>query len=268
MKYPEDFINKIICGDCLEVMKEMPDMCIDMTVTSPPYDNLREYGGHTHFPHFNFKGIANQLFRVTKLGGVVAWIVGDATMYGSESGTSFRQALCFKEIGFNLHDTMIYKKINFIPKTHNRYEQCFEYMFILSKGTVKVFNAIKIDSINAGKVIKRTDSLIEKSVGFVRNNQLRTKDKKIKENIFEYKCGTNCSTKDRVAFNHPAIFPEKLAYDHIISWSNEGDVIFDPLCGSGTTCKMAKVLNRYFIGIEINPDYCKIAEERLAQGVL
>jgi DNA modification methylase len=115
-------IDRIIEGDCLQVMKQFPDNFIDLTVTSPPYDNLRKYNGYT----FDFEGIAKDLFRVTKPGGVVVWVVGDATIDGSETGTSFKQALYFKEIGFKLHDTMIYKKNQFMPLTHNRYEQAFE----------------------------------------------------------------------------------------------------------------------------------------------
>ena len=154
MKYPDDFINQIICGDCLEVMKGISDNYIDLTVTSPPYDNLRDYKGYI----FNFEGIANELFRVTKQGGVVVWVIGDATIKGSETGTSFKQALYFKEIGFNLHDTMIYAKNNPIILTHNRYEQQFEYMFIFSKGKPKTFNPIKILNKTAGnkKQWKRT----------------------------------------------------------------------------------------------------------------
>ena len=98
---------KFIHGDCLEIMPTLADKSVDLTVTSPPYDNLRTYNGNSQF---DFEGIAKELFRVTKDGGVVVWVVGDANINGSETGTSFRQALYFKEIGFNLHDTMIYQK--------------------------------------------------------------------------------------------------------------------------------------------------------------
>jgi DNA modification methylase len=142
MKYPNDFVNKIICGDCLEVMKKIPDGSVDLVLTSPPYDNLRTYNGY----NFDFEGIAKELHRVTKDGGVIVWVVGDATIKGSETGTSFKQALYFKEIGFNLHDTMIYHKNNYPPLTHNRYEQCFEYMFVFSKRYLKSFNPIMVAS--------------------------------------------------------------------------------------------------------------------------
>jgi site-specific DNA-methyltransferase (adenine-specific) len=248
-------LNKIYQGDCLEVMKGIKDKSIDLTVTSPPYDNLRTYNGYT----FNFEEIAKELYRITKDGGVVVWVVGDATIKGSETGTSFKQALYFKEIGFNLHDTMIYSSPK-PPLTHNRYEQEFEYMFIFSKYRPKTFNPIKTECVNAGKksggTIRKTgNELLEK------NKPGLVNDKKIIGNIWRYSTGNNSST-DKIAHNHPAIFPEKLAEDHILSWSNEGDIIFDPMCGSGTTGKMAKLNNRNFIGIEISEEYCQIASER------
>ena len=132
-------INKIYNENCLDTMARMEDNFIDLTVTSPPYDNLREYNGYS----FDFENIAKELYRVTKVGGVVVWIVGDATKNGNEYGTSFKQALFFKECGFNLHDTMIYRKLNYLPITTNRYEPQFEYMFILSKSKLKTFNPIK-----------------------------------------------------------------------------------------------------------------------------
>lgn len=102
--------NYITLGDCVELMKEIPDDFIDLTVTSPPYDNLRDYNNEMTWNFEKFKEVAKELFRITKPGGVVVWVVGDATIKGSETGTSFRQALFFKDCGFNLHDTMIYKK--------------------------------------------------------------------------------------------------------------------------------------------------------------
>jgi len=249
-------LNKIINGDCVERLKDLEDVSIDLTVTSPPYDNLRTYNGYT----FDFEGIAKELYRVTKQGGVVVWVVGDATIKGSETGTSFKQALYFKEIGFNLHDTMIYRKINYIPLTHNRYEQEFEYMFILSKGKPKTFNPIKIPTKLGGKTYnpKRPRDYDNHSIRHNRTETLTYKMEKIKGNIFDYIVGAG---NDRT--NHSATFPEKLAEDHILSWSNEGDIILDPMAGSGTTLKMAKKNNRNYIGIEISKEYCDIAERRV-----
>jgi site-specific DNA-methyltransferase (adenine-specific) len=256
-------INKIYNEDCLDTMLKMSDNYLDLTVTSPPYDNLREYKGY----FFDFKNIAKELYRVTKKGGVVVWIVGDQTIKGDESGTSFKQALYFKKIGFNLHDTMIYQK-NALPKNHNRYEQDFEYMFVFSKNKLKTFNPIKIPCKFPEKQTSRKNSYF--SVTKEKNRSARSGKKrnpvkidKIKGNIWYIKTGKGHSTIDLLAFNHPAIFPEQLANDHIISWSNENELIYDPFMGSGTTAKMAYLNNRKYIGSEISEEYCKIANERL-----
>jgi len=261
----------IICNiDCVEGMKMIPNNFIDLTVTSPPYDNLRTYNGY----NFDFNSVAKELYRITKEGGVVVWVVGDATVKGSETGTSFKQALYFKEIGFNLHDTMIYAKENYVPLTHNRYEQQFEFMFIFSKNKPKKFNPIKIPCIQSGKTKKSSwtfESGSTKENSSIRSGKHR-KDEiqnvntdKIKPNIWFYGCGKNLTTKDKIAFQHPAIFPEQLANDHIISWSNEGDIVFDPMCGSGTTCKMAILNNRKYIGMDCSKEYCEITKERLEE---
>jgi len=246
--------NSIICGDCIDVMKTMPDGCIDLTVTSPPYDNLRDYKGY----NFDFEGVAKELYRVTKDGGIVVWVVGDATIKGSETGTSFKQALYFMELGFNLHDTMIYRRQN-RPLTHNRYEQHFEYMFVLSKGKPKTFNPIMKDTKIKGFV---TMTVRNKDGTEVRKDKKR-RDKCIIGNVWDIKAGNNSSTTDSFAFKHPAIFPEQLAHNHIISWSNEGDTVLDPMCGSGTTLKIAKKLGRNYIGIDCSEEYCKIAIARI-----
>jgi len=257
----EEIKNTIIQGDCLEVMKEMPDSSIDMVITSPPYDNLRDYKGYV----FDFEGIAKELFRIIKVGGVVVWVVGDATTKGSETGTSFKQALYFKEIGFNLHDTMIYLKQNPIPLTHNRYEQGFEYMFILSKGRPKTFNPIKDNTLSFGAYThRRNTGRVKESATRNREEITITKETKYRINTWKYVIGS----KKYETGIHPAPFPEQLASDHIKSWSNEGDIILDPMNGSGTTTKMAKLLNRNYIGIEISPEYCEISRQRLRQEIL
>lgn len=255
----KDYINKIIQEDCLKVMKTFESRCVDLTITSPPYDNLRNYKGYS----FDFEGIAKELFRVTKQGGVVVWVVGDATIKGSETGTSFRQALYFREIGFNLHDTMIFQKRNPIPQIYRkRYNNGFEYMFVFSKGKVKTHNPIKVDCLHAGLELNGTTYK-----NYSRNTQKRekmakpVKKQKIKGNIWSYVVGKK--KEDQEAKGHPAPFPCQLAEDHILSWSKKGDLILDPMCGSGTTCKMAKKLDRNYIGIDISEEYCKIAKERL-----
>lgn len=249
--------------DCVKAMKLMPNECIDLTVTSPPYDNLRTYNGFS----WDFETTAKELYRITKQGGVVVWVVGDATIKGSETGTSFKQALYFKEIGFNLHDTMIYHK-NSLPMNHNRYEQDFEYMFILSKGKPNTFNPIRIPCKYPEKETARQHSYFSETDEKIRKARSGKKRKpvgkdKIKGNIWYFSTGKNHSTQDNIAFKHPAIFPESLANDHIISWSNENDIVFDPFMGSGTTAKMAMLNNRKFIGCELSEEYCKIIKERL-----
>jgi site-specific DNA-methyltransferase (adenine-specific) len=252
--------NNIYNLDCLKGLKLLKDKSVDLTVTSPPYDDLRNYKGYS----FDFENIAKELYRVTKDGGVVVWVVSDKTHKGSETLTSFKQAIYFKEIGFNVHDTMIYAKENWIPLTHNRYEQQFEYMFVFSRGKPKTFNPLTMPTLHGGKTITRSKTELgeNKSVRS-RKHSLETPKEKRKPNIWTYKIGTNCTTKDSIAFQHPAIFPEQLAIDHILSWSNEGDLILDPFMGSGTVAKMAVLNKREYIGFEISEEYCKIAEERL-----
>jgi site-specific DNA-methyltransferase (adenine-specific) len=243
-------------GDCLEIMKLMENNSIDLTVTSPPYDNLRTYNGFT----FDFEGIAQELYRVTKDGGVVVWIVGDATVKGSETGTSFRQALYFIECGFNLHDTMIWEKTAIFPHHINakRYKQQFEYMFVFTKGIINTHNPIfDIPNKSVGKLIN-----IKCKIKTKNNGKYNGKTKLIESS--EYRMRSNIWKESQSGYKgHPAPFPEKLAHDHIISWSNEGDTILDCFMGSGTTGKMAKQLNRNFIGIEISQEYLDIAKARI-----
>lgn len=256
-------------GDCLEVMKTIPDDSIDLTVTSPPYDNLRTYNGYT----FDFENTAKELYRITKKGGVVVWVVGDATIKGSETGTSFKQALYFKEIGFNLHDTMIYKKMGVPFPEFNRYYPSFEYMFVLSKGKPKTNNLIKDrKNIHFGATLDRLKHGRQKD-GSLKQSSCYGQKRKIEEygvryNIWEYSNAPSNGTKDKIAYKHPATFPEKLAQDHIISWSNENDLVLDPFMGSGTTGKMCKLLNRNFIGIEISKEYLDIAKERIENTII
>ena len=245
-------INKIYNENCLDTMAKMPDCFVDLTVTSPPYDNLREYKGYS----FAFEEIAKELFRITKQGGVVVWVVGDATVKGNETGTSFKQALFFKEIGFSL-ETMIYEKAQCCFGSNTYYLQSFEYMFILTKGN-------KPNSINHIKDRKNERSGFESmSKGGLKKDGTKSERhiKEMKEygkrkNIWKYGVGGGKT-------GHPAVFPEQLANDHIISWSNEGDLVYDPFMGSGTTMKMAILNRRSWVGSEISNEYCEIAEARI-----
>ena len=245
--------NKIYNMDCLEGMKLLENNSIDLTVTSPPYDDLRKYNGYS----WDFESIAKELYRVTKNGGVVVWVVNDKTIKGNETGSSLKQALFFKEIGFNLHDTMIWYKPNcFNFGSNNCYKQSFEYMFIFSKGKPTSLNLIKdVPAKMAGKELKgarkHSDGTRDEVPNFI------CSDFKKRDNVW----AINVNSQN---YGHPAVFPEQLAHDHIISWSNEGDVVMDIFMGSGTTAKMCKLTNRNYIGFEISEEYCQIAEERLA----
>lgn len=271
-------LNKIHNENCLDTMARMKDNFVDLTVTSPPYDGLRTYNGYS----FDFESIAKELYRTTKEGGVVVWVVGDSTVKGSETGTSFRQALYFMECGFKLNDTMIYERTALF-KHKNRYSQDFEYMFVFSKGKPNTFNALRqMKSANTLKRQKnktgvggqrtKADGILEvidrNHKGFERKERARKDETRLKSNIWKIARGNNCSTKDKFAFKHPAIFPEKLVNDHIISWSNENDIIYDPFMGSGTTAKMAILNNRNWIGSEMSSEYCEIIKERVKIALL
>lgn len=243
-------LNKFYVGESAQWMKDnLENDYIDLTVTSPVYDNLRKYKGYS----FNFEEIAKELFRVTKPGGVVVWVVGDATIKGSETCTSFKQAIYFKEVcGFNLHDTMVWEKTKPMPMDprNMRYYQSFEFMFILTKGKCKTCNYIKIPCKHAGKKAVCYSRVQDGSLRLDRKEKTKNhivNETKIKGNIWQY---SNITNKD-----HPAIFPEKLAEDHILSWSNENDIVFDCFVGSGTTAKMAYLNNRKFIGVDMSEEY-------------
>lgn len=255
---------KLLQGDCLEVMKDIPDKSIDMVLTSPPYDNIRLYDGVIEQWNFEkFQQIAKQLYRVLNDGGVLVWVVNDATIDGSETGTSFKQALYFKDCGFFLHDTMIWQKPS--PFTHkNRYIANFEYMFVLSKGKPKTANLIK-DRPN-----KYAGTPIHGTVQQTNDGKLVEKGGKQKGRIIQ-EFGTRYNvwyipgdTQNKTG--HPAVFPEQLAHDHIISWSNESDLILDCFMGSGTTGVACINTNRNFIGIELNEKYFNIAKKRIEEA--
>lgn len=257
-------LNKVYNEDCVQGMMKLDDCSIDLTVTSPPYDDLRSYNGYS----FDFESVAQQLYRVTKDGGVVVWVVGDGTIDGSETGTSFRQALYFMQVGFKLHDTMIYQKHNPTPNTGNgcRYQQCFDYMFVLSKGKPKTVNLITEPRRNECND-RRTQRMIRRQRNvdgeFEAEHLYKIKQIVPRSNIWNYKVGLYNTTSDKIAFDHPAIFPEELAKDHIITWSTEGDTILDPFIGSGTVAKECILLNRNYIGFEISEKYCDIINKRL-----
>ena len=248
--------SRLIAGNCLEIMREWDDAIIDLTVTSPPYDNMRDYKGFA----FEFDAIARELYRVAKKGGVVVWVVGDR-ISGGRSMTSFRQAIAFQEIGFDVHDVMIYQKRNTPFMRSTAYTNAWEFMFVLSKGKPATFNPLKIPTVRDGAEMlthnKLADGVNKKKRGMLNKEKVRT-------NIWTYAVGLHGTTSDKSAFRHPAMFPEKLAEDHILSWSAPGDLVLDPMCGAATTGKMALKHGRRFVGIDISEEYIAIARERLA----
>ena len=263
--------GKIYNTDCVEGMRMLDECSVDLTVTSPPYDSIRSYGNSIDKTWCRdvWENVATELYRVTKDGGVVVWVVGDGTVNGGETGTSFRQALFFMECGFTLHDTMIYQKHNPIPNTGNgiRYQQSFEYMFVFSKGKPKTVNLMLEPRRNeCGD--KRTFRILRRQRGvdgdFKAPHPYHIRENVPKSNIWNYKVGLYNTTSYKDAFRHPAMFPEKLAEDHIESWSGSGDLVLDPFMGSGTTAVAAIRKGRDFIGFELNPEYCEIADKRIA----
>ena len=257
--------NIIYNENCIETMARLPRHSIDMVLTSPPYDDMRAYGGDTFS---EFKEVAQGLFKVVKKGGVVVWVVGDQSIKGDETGTSFRQALYFKEIGFNLFDTMIYMKPPRGAVGNNKtYWQSFEYMFVLSKGLPKAINLI-MDRENKDerRGDRGTKRLHDGSLKHLKRGGYAAHGRRT--NIWEYKIGNGHSASDKIAHEHPAIFPENLAQDHIVSWTHKNNIVYDPFMGSGTTAKMALVNGRRYIGSEINKTYCGIAGRRLGELLL
>lgn len=253
---------KLINDDCLKAMDKLIEegIIVDAIITSPPYDNIKNYNNTLDWSFEIFKEIADRLYRILKDGGVIIWVVGDKTKNGSESLTSFKQAVYFNSIGLNLHDTMIYRKLNYTPLTHNRYEQEFEYMFCFSKGRPKTFNPIKVPCKWAGTETWGESSFYKDSGdNTTKVGRKKINDFKIKGNIFEYQTGSVKTGK----IKHPAMFPLELAEDMIKSWSIENDLILDCFMGSGTTGVACKNLNRNFIGIEVVEDYFNIASERI-----
>jgi site-specific DNA-methyltransferase (adenine-specific) len=249
-----DVKNTMFEENCLETLARLPKDFIDLVVTSPPYDDLKNYNGYS----FDFENIIAELFRVMKPGGVVVWIVGDATSKGTESGTSFKQALQFKEVGFNLHDTMIWHKSNVFNFGSNAcYRQSFEYMFVFSKGKPKAINLIKdVPAVLAGQAVKgarkHADGSRDQVPGFT------VADYKKRDNVW------NMPTTSGQSLGHPATFPLQLAMDHIQSWSDKGDLVYDPFMGSGTTGVAAKNLGRVWFGSEISHEYAEIARNRIS----
>ena len=258
-----DLLDAVHCMDNCKGMMLLPNDSIDLVVTSPPYDDLRTYGGHS----WDFYGVAWNLARVLKPGGVIVWVVADGTDGGSETGTSMEQALHFKRIGLNLHDTMIYQKNSYPFPPSNRYYQQAEYMFVFSKGAPNVFNGIK-QKTNWQKSTKEISTTRQADGSTKEMRYEKGKEERLLDNIWPLDTGYGRTTSDKYAHEHPAIYPDILAARHIETWSNKGDIVLDPFTGSGTTAKAAQELGRHYIGFEINPEYVEICQRRTAQATL
>ena len=253
----ERLVFGIHTADCVSFMETMPNEVVDLVVTSPPYDDLRNYQGFS----FDCEAIAAGLFDVTKKGGVVVWVVGDR-INGGRSLTSFEHAFLFRAAGFTVHDAMIFKKRNTPFMRKRAYTNCYEFMFVFSKGLPATFNPLRSPSVRSGiasvPYLKGPD-------GINRKTERALSEHKVRTNIWSYAVGKNGTTSDMYAFKHPAMFPENLARDHILSWSKPGDLVFDPMCGAGTTCKMAKATGRRWLGVDVSTEYTSIAKRRVAE---
>jgi DNA modification methylase len=260
--YQDDRVT-LYCGDCLEVMKQIESGIIDCVVTSPPYDNLRDYNGYT----WDFEALAHDLYRCCVNGGLLCWNVNDSVIDGSETLTSAKQKIYFREhVGFRIHDTMIYKKSNFSRPDDTRYHQVFEYVFVFSKGKPRCFNPIKDKrNVTHGKPCFGRHTMRE------RDGSMKEREKRyiaaeygMRGNVWE--CKTAGQELVCQSLPHPAMMPYGLCRDLVLSWSNPGDIVLDPLCGSGTTGVACIKTNRRFIGIEISEEYCEIALKRIKEA--
>ncbi len=255
-------LDTVTCADALDFLRTLPEGSIDMILTSPPYDNLRQYKGYS----WNFEGIAQQMYRVLKTGGVAVWVVADSTVNGSETLTSFEQALYFKRVGFDVYDTMIWEKSGTHPNIHRRYSNMFEYMFVFSKSSPAAFNPLKQRNKLAGQSTTGGKRQRDGEIHVYKRGRvsMTVQKESVLSNVWRIPSGYNLSSNDPECFEHPATFPEELARRHILTWSNPGDVVLDPFSGSGTTLKIARNLGRRFIGVDISQEYVDLSLRRLA----
>ena len=260
----KDIRHQIFNARADELLPEFPADSVDLVMTSPPYDDLRDYQEGAVWNFDVFKTIARELYRVVKPGGVVVWVVGDKTANGGRSLTSFRQALFFQELGFSMYDVMIYEKAGSGPPHPNRYFNAFEYMFVLSRGRPATVHLLR-DKPNrwAGYTTYGDVTRREKDGSLTNKGKKTVNEFGVRTNVWRYANGRGFSTRDKIAYEHPAIFPEKLAADHIATWSDPGDLVLDPFGGSGTTAKMAQLMGREWALIEPVENYCDIARARL-----
>lgn len=254
--------NRIILTECVKGMKSVPDDIIPLTVTSPPYEGLRTYDG---LADWNFMDVAKELYRITMPGGVVVWVVQEQIVNGSESGESSRQRLAFANIGFRLHHTMVLGKLGGHQHSKGRYGGALEYAFILSKGKPRYFCPFR-DKKNkeAGREKIFSNRRIDGT--FPAKKKARVHPYGFRSPIWFYATGKHHTANEDYAFDHPALMPQQMAEDFILSWSKVGDLVFNPFAGAGTVLKMALLNHRRYLGFEINPKYVEIARRRLKEA--
>ena len=263
-KFLSEHINSIICGDSAEVLKNFPDNSIDMVVTSPPYDGLRDYNGFS----LDLHKIGKEIYRVLKDGGIAVMVIQDATKDFAKSLTSFRTIVDWCDnVGFRLFETVIYHKNGTEGAWwKQRFRVDHEYMPIFMKGKKpQYFNKepLKIPSKHGGKVMsgsgnRRTDGTLSETVRRPINTM------KCRGTVWDY---LMAGDKNPLKRKHPAVFPDKIPYDCIQCFCPEGGLVLDPFIGCGSTAVMAKVLGRNYIGIDISREYCDLAEERIEKDV-
>ena len=262
-------INQIFNEDCLETMKRMPDNYVDLILTSPPYDNMRSYGGNKNYHQrlnqtgfsFDFEGIAKELTRVLKPGGVIMWNVQDQTIKGSRTGNSMRQALFFmEECGLFLHDHLIWYKTGTPFPSIYRYRNVWENMFILTKGKPNTFNPILKKNKTGGASRNRRRERNHNGELVMKERVVTTKEYGIDDNVWYITNHFNV-TDEMKKYGHPAVMADEVAKRHIQSWTNEGDVVYDPFLGAATTTRLAKQMNRNWIGSEIHKPYFDISKK-------
>ncbi len=253
-------IDQIHCRDAVAGMRELTHDFIPLTVTSPPYDDLRGYGGH-RFDQRAFEAVADELWRVTMPGGVVVWVVADQ-IDGGYSGTSFRQALHFQEAGFRIHDILIMARSGGRWCGGNRYG-IVEFAFVFSKGRPRSVHLIRDrDNKHAGLLRRFKARMLDGRLRYApRAKPVAVKG--VRGPVWECHAGFQKTTRDRYAYVHPALMPEDMARDLIVSWSRPGDLVFDPMAGAATTCKMALLNHRHYLGFEVHEPYYRLAVRRM-----
>lgn len=260
---PRTIMNEIYCCDCVEGMRLLPAEVIPLTVTSPPYDAIRTW----QFPWEKFQAVAQELYRLTIPGGIVAWVVQDQHHDWSESGTSFKQALYFKELGFKLYTTIAVERTTGLPGYRPRYWPPLEYVFVLSRGRPRSYNLIRDRPTTTRSVPMKLVTLRSRDGTFRRERRpLIVPPLAVRNTVWRYKVGYGHTTTDREAHgHHPALMPEELAKDLILSYSRPDDFVFDPMAGLATTCKMALLNGRSYLGFDRDQQFCRDARKRLAK---